>query len=640
MQLFVPGRICLFGEHSDWAGGYRRINSKLEKGYTIISGTNQGIYATVEPHPNKLVIASQLSDGRKIGPHEISMDKDELLKEAEKGGFFSYAAGVAFQILTHYHVKGLVINSDRMDLPLKKGLSSSAAFCVLVARAFNRIYDLKMTVRGEMEAAYQGELLTPSRCGRMDQGCAFGERPILMTHDRDLLTIRELSAGGDFFYVIVDLNTEKDTKEILKKLNHCFPFADDEIGEGVQYYLGKLNKKIVKDSITAIERGDAQKVGELMRKAQELFDKYLMPACPSQLTAPKLHQVLNHPGIQPYIYGGKGVGSQGDGTAQLLARDHVSQQKVMEMLETELDVKCLSFHLSPPRSIRKAVITAAGFGANLFPATKAMKKELFPILDRDGLVKPAMLVIVEEALSAGIEEICIVVEKGDEGIFDSFFNQPLSPYHLNRLPLQLKKYSRYLQDIGRRISIVPQVSQEGFGHAVLAAREWVGNEPFLLMLGDHLYRSTSDVSCAKQVIDVYYRHSKNVVGLKRTPAPELGSYGTVTGSWLKQNKEINITEFYEKPTIEYARQNLHTENLPEDEFLTVFGMYVIKPEIFDFLEENIENNIREHGEFQLTPALDRVRQLDGFYGVVVDGHRFDTGMPEAYSKAFTEFRKP
>ncbi len=639
MDFFVPGRICLLGEHSDWAGGYRRINSALEKGYTIISGTNQGIYATVESHPNKLVLTSELYDGRILGPYEISMDKKALLVEAEKGGFFSYAAGVAYIILTNYHVKGLNIRSYKMDLPLKKGLSSSAAFCVLVARAFNRLYDLKMTIRGEMEAAYQGELTTPSRCGRMDQGCAFGTRPILMEYDRDILNVNELNAGGDFYFIIVDLNAEKDTKEILQELNQHYPFPKTEIGKGVQHYLGLKNKQIVMDGMKAIEEGSAEKLGAILREAQDLFDKYLKPACESQLTAPKLHLVLNYPAIQPYIYGGKGVGSQGDGTAQLLAKGPAEQEKVIRILETELDVKCLRFHLSPPKVVKKAVITAGGFGSPLFPATKTLKKELFPILDRDGLMKPIILVIIEEALAAGIEEICLVVDKNDVEFFNDFFNQPLSPYHLNHLPNRFKEYTRYLEEIGRKITIIPQESQEGFGHAVFCARAWVKNEPFLLMLGDHLYRSNTEISCAKQVLNIYHRHSKNVIGLKTTPASEISKYGAVAGTWIEPGKELNVTEIFEKPSLDYAKNNLRVENLAENEFLTMFGLYALQPGIFNLLEEIIKNNLRDHGEFQFTPALDKVRQLDGIYGVVVDGQRFDTGMPEAYLNAMTEFRK-
>ena len=101
MKIFVPGRICLLGEHSDWAGGYRRINADIEKGYALICGTNQGIYAEVEPHPNALVLTSSMPDGKTLGPYEIPMRAEALLEEAQKGGFFSYAAWVAYQVLTY-----------------------------------------------------------------------------------------------------------------------------------------------------------------------------------------------------------------------------------------------------------------------------------------------------------------------------------------------------------------------------------------------------------------------------------------------------------------------------------------------------------------------------------------------------------
>jgi galactokinase len=148
-------------------------------------------------------------------------------------------------------VRGIEIDNYLTDLPIQKGLSSSAAICVFVACSFNRLYDLKMTVRGEMEYAYTGEITTPSRCGRLDQGCAYGNRPVIMTFDGDRLDVEELNAPKTLHYVIVDLKAFKDTKEILAKLNQCYPFANDE--------------------------------------AQEKFDEHLQPACPSQLTSPILH---------------------------------------------------------------------------------------------------------------------------------------------------------------------------------------------------------------------------------------------------------------------------------------------------------------------------------------------------------------
>jgi UTP-glucose-1-phosphate uridylyltransferase/mevalonate kinase len=639
LKIFVPGRICLFGEHSDWAGGYRRINAEIEKGYTLLTGTDQGIYAEVEPHPTALVLTSITPDGKKHGPYEIPMEPKALLEEAQQEGFWSYIAGVAYQILTHYHVRGLLINNYKTDLPIKKGLSSSAAICVLIARAFNRIYDLKMTIRGEMELAYQGEITTPSRCGRMDQGCAFGNRPILMTYDGDHLDVAELQVPEDMYFVIVDLQAQKDTMEILARLNRCYPFAENEIEQGVQQLLGPINKRMVHQAIETLQAGDAERLGALMGEAQAFFDRYATPACPEELTAPVLHRVLNYEPLKPHIWGGKGVGSQGDGTAQFIARSEADQQAVIEIIERDLNMPCLTLTLRTGKKVRKAVIPAAGFGTRLFPATKAAKKELFPIIDRDGIAKPAILLIVEEALKAGVDEVIIIVQEHDLEAFQSFFNVQITIENYNKLPRHFQEYARRILEIGRQVSFVIQETQEGFGHAVYRAREAVGNEPFLLMLGDHLYRSRGEVPCAQQLIEAYNKHGISVLGLRRTPEDQIANFGTATGVWIAENCLLNVTEFAEKPTVDYARNNLRVPGLPQDEYLTVFGQYVIKPQLFDYLEEHIANNVRERGEFQLTSALDRLRQEDGFLGLVMDGQRYDIGLPEYYLETLRTFHQ-
>ena len=638
MKIFVPGRICLFGEHTDWAGGYRRVNADLEKGYAIIASTNQGIHAEVNPHPTKLILRTTLSDGTHMEPFEVPMESEALLAEAQKGGFFSYAAGVAYQILTHYQVHGLEINNYLTDLPSKKGLSSSAATCVLVARAFNRIYDLKMTVRGEMEYAYIGEITTPSRCGRMDQGCAYGNRPIMMTFDGDRIDVEEINVSKDLYFIIVDLGAVKDTRQILNQLNHCYPFAEDEMQRNVQEYLGPISAGITHEAYEALHQGDAVRIGELMKNAQSEFDKHVQPACPEQLTAPVLHKVLDYGPIQPYILGGKGVGSQGDGTAQFIVKDQESQEKAIEIIERNLKMSCLKLVIQAGRRVRKAVIPAAGFGTRLFPASKAIKKELFPIIDKSGRPKPVIMAIVEEAIDAGIEEVCLVVQSRDQELFERFFK--IAPFieNFNKLSKEDQEYSQYLMELGQRISFVTQDVQEGFGHAVFCAREWVNGEPFLLMLGDHLYASDNEVSCARQILDTYDRVEHSVVGLKVTHANEIHNFGCATGTWQEPDTVLSITEFYEKPAVEYARQRLRVEGLSEDNFLTVFGMYVLVPEIFDYLEENIAHSLRERGEFQLTSCLDKLRKEDNFSGYVVKGRRFDIGVPEAYRQAMIDYR--
>jgi len=640
VKLFVPGRVCLFGEHSDWAGGYRRINAEIEKGYTLICGTDQGIYAEVKPHPSALVLTSVDTNGMQIGPYEIPMQAASLLKEAQKGGFWSYIAGVAYQVLTNYHVRGLVIDNYKTDLPVKKGLSSSAAICVLAARAFNRIYDLKLTTRGEMELAYQGEITTPSRCGRMDQGCAFGNRPVLMTYDGDHMDTRELQVQQEMHFVIIDLHAQKDTLEILNRLNRCYPFAENTVEQRVQELFGPINKRITNQAVEALQTANGERLGKLMQEAQDFFDRYATPACPEELTAPVLHRVLAYPPLQPHIWGGKGVGSQGDGTAQVLARSQADQQAVIEIIERDLQMTCLQLTVKPGPKVRKAVIPAAGFGTRLFPATKATKKELFPVIDQDGIAKPAILLIVEEALAAGIEEIIIIVQENDLDDFRAFFNTQISIENYNKLSPAFKEYARRILEMGRRVSFAVQPNQEGFGHAIFCSREAVGDEPFLLMLGDHIYRSENSRSCTQQVLDAYQEYGMNVLGLRRTSENQIANFGTIAGTWIEDQKVINITEFAEKPNIDYAHNNLRVRGLPDDEYLTVFGLYVLKPKIYELLEDEITNNLRMRGEFQLTTALDRLRQEEGFTGIMMEGNRYDIGLPAYYLETLNVFSQP
>ncbi|HEY9666057.1 MAG TPA: UTP--glucose-1-phosphate uridylyltransferase [Coleofasciculaceae cyanobacterium] len=290
-------------------------------------------------------------------------------------------------------------------------------------------------------------------------------------------------------------------------------------------------------------------------------------------------------------------------------------------------------------NIRKAVIPAAGFGTRLFPATKALKKEFFPIIDRDGRAKPVIMAIVEEAISAGIEEVAIVVQKSDRTLFEDFFKTPPSEELFKKLSPQNQKFSQYiLQDLGSKITLLTQDAQEGFGHAVFCAREWVNDEPFVLLLGDHLYSSDTEATCCRQVLDVFEHVNQSVIGLRVTPANMIHSYGCVTGLWQESGSILSLTQIYEKPSLEYAQKHLHVDSMNNEEFLSVFGIYVLQPKIFDYLQENISNNIREKGEFQLTSCLERLRQEEGMTGYVVKGKCFDTGLPDAYRQTIIDFR--
>jgi galactokinase len=181
----------------------------------------------------------------------------------------------------------------------------------------------------------------------MDQGCAFGNHPVLMVFDGDRLETNELQVEKELHFVIVDLGAQKDTMEILNRLNRCYPFAENEIERGVQELLGPINKRVTQQAVDVLRVSDGENLGRLMVEAQAFFDRYATPACPEELTAPVLHRVLNHEPLKPHIWGGKGVGSQGDGTAQFITRSQADQQAVIEILERDLGVECLELTLRP-----------------------------------------------------------------------------------------------------------------------------------------------------------------------------------------------------------------------------------------------------------------------------------------------------
>ncbi len=347
MDLFIPGRLCLFGEHSDWAAQYRQTNSNIEPGYAIVVGTNQGIYARVQLHHN--LRFKTVNHGQIL---ELAMDETLLLNMAKTDDFYSYVAGVAYEALRRYGVDGIDLDNYEMNLPLKKGLSSSAAICVLVARAFNRLYDLGLTIEEEMDLAYWGERHTPSQCGRLDQACAYGNQPILMTFDGNNIDIKPLDVGQDLHLIIVDLAGKKDTQKILANLNQCYPIANNPLQAQVQIYLGKINANIIKQAIVAIENGNTVEIGNLMNYAQGEFDRCMIPACKSELTAPTLHRLLNHSPLHEHIYGGKGVGSQGDGTAQLITGDRTSQAKAISIINQDFpQMQCYELNVPKIRTI-------------------------------------------------------------------------------------------------------------------------------------------------------------------------------------------------------------------------------------------------------------------------------------------------
>ncbi|MCP4454053.1 MAG: GHMP kinase [Planctomycetes bacterium] len=253
--------------------------------------------------------------------------QDDILLEAarDENEFFRYCAGVAYEIKRRKKLSaGVDIRITEMELPLKKGVSSSAAVCILVAKAFNEIYGLNLFPNELMELSYLGERLTGSQCGRMDQACIYGNVPVLLVFEKGKdVRIEPIFLRDDIFMFYVDLAGTKDTVKILEDLNHAFLKDED-----LQDAFGDLNEETVRQAFQMIQAGRAEGLGALMTQAQSRFDQSVAKHC-CELEASLLHDVLSLADIQSHVFGCKGVGSQGDGTAQFVARSEDDCSKAM-----------------------------------------------------------------------------------------------------------------------------------------------------------------------------------------------------------------------------------------------------------------------------------------------------------------------
>lgn len=641
MKLFVPGRLCLFGEHTDWAGHYRTMNADIKPGAAIVTGIEQGIYAEVEKSSTFEMYSSAPEINDVWQDFSCRMDEAELKHIAKSGSFFCYCAGVASYMLEWYKVGGVRIRITSMTLPMKSGLSSSAAICVLVARAFNVLYNLNLNTLGEMNIAYVGELRTSSRCGRLDQACAFGVKPNLMTFDGDEIEVRSLNVKKHLYWVFADLCAEKNTIKILSDLNKAYPFPNTDAERAEHEALGEQNLDIIERAIKFMAEGNAEALGKLMTEAEALFDAKVAPMS-SALWAPKLHAVLQDPTVQSLSWGGKGVGSHGDGSVQFLARSEETQKQLADYLN-EQGMKAYTLTLKPVHTVRKAIIPVAGFGTRLYPATRALKKDFFPIPCADGMVRPVILILLEELVQSGMEEICLVLGSEEERQqYSDFFERPLSDEHLHKLTPEAQEYENHILDIGKRLRYVYQREKRGFGHAVYQAAQFAGNEPVMLLLGDTLYRSESAKPCALQMVEEYERYNSLMVSVHPIPLAEVSRYGILHGVWEDNERTVlNVDVMMEKPKSSYAEDYLGVRNKKGDkEYYSVFGQYILTPEVFSQLHEDImqkEIDGDHVSEIELTSALEAVRKRSGMMGIRLKGRMYDMGNPEALRRCVGEY---
>jgi len=267
--------------------------------------------------------------------------------------------------------------------------------------------------------------------------------------------------------------------------------------------------------------------------------------------------------------------------------------------------------------IRKAVIPAAGFGSRFLPATKSQPKEMLPVVD-----KPTIHYVVEEAVASGITDILMVIGKSKRSIeeyFDRNFEleAELEAKHKHDLLAEVRKISSLAN-----IYFVWQKELKGLGDAVACARSHIGNEPFVLLLGDTILHSDSGRPVTRQLIDVYNQKNASVVSLEEVPKEKVSRYGVMAGE-QEDGRLYRVRDFIEKP-----------EPGTEPSRLVFAGRYVFTPEIFDYL---VETKPGKNNEIQLTDAMRQMVQSRPMYGWQIDGRRYDIGNKLDYIKTNIEF---
>ena len=267
--------------------------------------------------------------------------------------------------------------------------------------------------------------------------------------------------------------------------------------------------------------------------------------------------------------------------------------------------------------IRKAVIPAAGFGTRFLPETKAMPKEMLPIVD-----KPTIQYIVEEILASGIEQILIISGHAKRAIENHFDSSPNLERHLQESgKLDLLGEINKISDI--KIHYVRQPYQRGLGDAILCAKEFVDGEPFGVILGDDIVYTGNGEPALKQLMDQYDKTGGTVIGCQVVKPEQVSAYGIIDGTQTDDPNLLKVQDMVEKPNLEAAPSRF-----------AALGRYVITPEVFDILEETRPG---KGGEIQLTDALRVMAHMGNVYAYNFQGKRYDTGDKLGYLKAVVEF---
>ena len=289
--------------------------------------------------------------------------------------------------------------------------------------------------------------------------------------------------------------------------------------------------------------------------------------------------------------------------------------------------------------IKKAVITAAARGGRLYPVGDTVQKAMLPIADLDGVHKPVLQIIAEEAFESGIEEICIICAPGDEARYQTAFKT----LRTNLLEAfgqvdWAKKQADKISFLLKHLTFVVQKDTLGYGHAVQCAKDFVDGDPFILMLGDHLYLADNQqLRCAMQLLKLAEKEDCSVSAVNATPEHLIHQYGTINGRYMAGQQGVyDIERIIEKPSLSQAELELMMPGQRAGHYLCFFGMHVLKASIFDILERYAKN-LKKGQDIQLTPALETLAKEGKYLALEVKGRRYNLGTDLGWLEAQISF---
>lgn len=606
IKVFVPGSLCLIGNHSEWINYDKAINQEMVTPMSIVTPVSEGILA--EASINEKIILQ----GRNY--KTIICDYINLKETMEENPFWKYVlCTISYLKIKYQELGGIHLKIKKDTLTMKKGLVSSSAICLLVVKAYNLLYNLNLSKDEETDIAYHSELLVESKPNPLIQNDHLGPTMIQIANnhlEKKLLLV----AQNVYMVYAIPVDSKTTTKSLCDfvDLAAFYGTENDEFE-----LLDRENIDFMVKTCSYLANGNIEKLGVLMTEYQRKIDSSLIKTG-QELKVSIIQKLLNDENIKNLIYGGKCCYFNSNEAIEFIVRDKECQTKLVNYLKN-LNIYCRKTTIKSNK-IKKAIIPVGGYGTRMYPMTKCMGKEFLPVKCLDETIKPAILILLEEVIEAGIEKICLVLPKKYQKRYIEFF---LNQYEA----IGFEEHTRKLQNIFNKLTFINDDEQKGLANSINLCKKFIGNDCFMLLLGDQIYKSNSKDSCVKQILNFYYKKYLPVISVGITKIDGINNYGILYGdSWIDDNS-FYIKTIVEKPSIEFARRNLKMIKNNEEVYYSVFGCYILDSYILS--QKNIDFSINLANYIFNRKCI----------AFIPSGRYFDIGNVQSYYDTFINFSK-